>query len=57
MLLIIMQLRVAVECTSGSFVEITIGLDRKAHILTVDMHLKSIHYLCLGSLEQNPQVG
>lgn len=56
--LIIMQLRVVVGCMSGSFVKISISLDRQSlHILTVDMHLKSIHYLYLGSLEQNPEVG
>lgn len=55
--LIIMQLTVAVKCISESFVKISISLDRQSlHILTVDMHLKSIHDLDLESLEQNPQV-
>lgn len=55
--LIIIQLRVAVEWISESFVKISISLDRQSlHILTVDMHLKSIHDLDLESLEQNPQV-
>lgn len=55
--LIIILLRVAAEWVSGSFVKIGISLDRQSlHLLTVDMHLKSIHDLDLGSLEQNPQV-
>lgn len=55
--LIIMQLTVAVEGISGSFVKISITLaGQSLHILTIDMHLKSIHDLDSGSLEQNPQV-
>jgi len=55
--LIIMQLRMDVECISVSLYKLLLAWTGKACVLTVDKHLNSIHYLCLGSPEQNPQVG